>query len=332
VRLGVPLKVHLDITWRCHLRCIHCYLPQRQGEELSNSEIASLLENLAGLGSLFLLLSGGEVLLRSDFFEILALARRLHFAVFVKTSGTMLNEAAARRLAELHVKRVDVSIYSERPEVHDRITGLEGSFARAVGAIRRLRANGVKVRINQSLMQSGAIDSTGVRQLAAELGADYCCNLTIIPRLNGDRSTVALNIPRNVKRAAMGAMEPTRLTEPSCGSEKLLPLEELACSAGHTGCYISPFGDVYPCVQFPLWLGNVRERSFEKIWRESPALQRWRKVRNADLTVCRACELQSVCSRCPGLACLEGDLLGPSRLDCEMAYARTGRRPAPLAE
>jgi len=104
-------------------------------------------------------------------------------------------------------------------------------------------------------------------------------------------------------------------------------LNEYPCSAGHTACYISPRGDLYPCVQFPPPCGNLRRESFAEIWRGSPALAQVRAIRSRDLPLCRQCANLSRCSRCPGLACLEGDLLGPSTLDCEKAHARTSIPP-----
>jgi radical SAM protein with 4Fe4S-binding SPASM domain len=100
--------------------------------------------------------------------------------------------------------------------------------------------------------------------------------------------------------------------------------ETLPCSAGHTACYVSPYGDVYPCVQFPLPTGNVRKQRFIDIWRHSPQLQEVRSISMADLQGCSQCVHSGTCSRCPGLAYMEGNMRGPSIQDCEKSYARTG--------
>jgi len=337
--LGVPLSVHLDLTWRCHLSCIHCYLTERNGRELTTAQLVRLLEELAECGTLFLLVSGGEVFLRPDFFEIVEAARELAFSVRVKTSGTLLDDEAARRLARLHVAGVDVSLYSHRPEVHDAVTRLEGSFARTVEAVRRLVAHGVKVRVVQVLMRMTEGEYSRVRELAAELGAEYSLDPTVTPRLDGSRSVVRLNASHAAWRKVFEDPEldarPEHCPlspEPQEAAQTAPEWDSLPCSAGHTSCYISPSGDVYPCVQFPLALGNVTERPFREIWADSPAARRVRSIRVADLPICRSCEFLNQCSRCPGLAYMEGDLTGPSRLNCEQVFARTGRRPAPLAE
>ena len=101
-------------------------------------------------------------------------------------------------------------------------------------------------------------------------------------------------------------------------------LQALPCSAGHTACYVSPYGDVYPCVQFPLPSGNVRQQRFVDIWRYSDQLNEVRSIRVKDLPSCSQCTHVSNCTRCPGLAYMEGNMRGPSTQDCEKSFARTG--------
>jgi MoaA/NifB/PqqE/SkfB family radical SAM enzyme len=83
LELGVPLSVHLDITYRCNERCIHCYLDHDDLGEMTLAEITSVLDQLAEAGVFFLTLSGGEVLMRRDFFEIVEHARKRLFNVKV---------------------------------------------------------------------------------------------------------------------------------------------------------------------------------------------------------------------------------------------------------
>ena len=136
--LGVPMSVHFDITYRCNERCVHCYLDHDDHGEMTTSEIKRVLNELADAGTFFLTFSGGEVLMRRDFFELLEYARNLMFAVRIKTNAVMIGESEARRMLELGVDQIQVSIYSHRPEVHDAITKLPGSLRRSIEAIRFL--------------------------------------------------------------------------------------------------------------------------------------------------------------------------------------------------
>src|SRR5437588_9775099 len=90
--LGVPIAVHMDVTYRCNERCVHCYLDHDDHGEMTTAEIKYVLDQLAEAGVFFITFSGGEVLMRRDFFEIVEYARRLMFNVKIKTNAVMIHE------------------------------------------------------------------------------------------------------------------------------------------------------------------------------------------------------------------------------------------------
>src|SRR5258708_23066994 len=157
-------------------------------------EIRSLLDQLAEAWVFFLTMSGGEILLRKDFFDILEYARALLFCVKLKTNAILIRERQADRIRSLGVDSIQISIYSHRPEIHDAITKVPGSLKRSVDAIRFLRSQGLKVIIANVLMLQNYEDYPGVKALAADLGVDATIDPTITPRMDGDRSLLALNI------------------------------------------------------------------------------------------------------------------------------------------
>jgi radical SAM protein with 4Fe4S-binding SPASM domain len=329
LKLGVPLSVQLDLTYRCNERCVHCYLDHDDHGEMSTAEIKRLLEELAEAGVFFLVLSGGEIFLRKDLFEILEYARELTFSIKLKTNAVMIRQASAKRIAALGIESVQISVYSHRAEVHDEITKVRGSFKRTIEGARLLKAHGVKVSFANVLMKHNAHDYPQVQALAAEMGVSYNVDATITPMMDGDRSILGLNVDSAVLEdvfhdsALVGNAE--EFCAPPAGPlAEADAMDTLPCSAGHTACYVSPYGDVYPCVQFPLPSGNVRETGFLEIWEHSPQLQEVRAITMADLQGCSTCTHGGSCSRCPGLAYMEGNMRGPSIQDCEKSFARTG--------
>lgn len=324
---GVPLGVQLDVTYRCNERCIHCYLDHRDHGEMTTGEIRAVLNQLADAGVFFLTLSGGEVFMRMDFFDIVEYARSLMFCVKVKTNAFMIRDREAQRLRDLAVQDVQVSIYSHRPEVHDAITLLPGSLRRSIAGIRLLRSYGVKVKIANVLMALNLNDYAGVQALAKELGAEYTIDPTITPMMDGNRSVLRLGLGMTQVRDVFHNADLVGDVDAFCAEPTAVSsdaLDEVPCSAGHTACYISPYGDVFPCVQFPLPSGNVRRQRFIDIWRFSPQLNEVRSIAVRDLPVCSGCSHAASCSRCPGLAYMEGNMRGPSTQDCEKSFARTG--------
>ena len=326
-QLGVPISVHLDLTYRCNERCVHCYLDHDDHGEMTLPEICNVLDQIAQAGTFFLCLSGGEVFMRRDFFDLLAYARSLLFSVKVKTNGVMIRETEARRLAQLGVQDVQISIYSSDPEVHDAITKLPGSLRRSLQAVQLLKENGVRVTIANVLMTTNVFDDRAVMELARELGVSYSLDPMVTPKMDGDTSILGLRAPLWALQKAVhnqefaGSAQDEQISSPPPVYESG---EDAPCSAGHSFCYISPYGDVFPCVQFPLPTGSVRRQSFSDIWNHSSQLEQVRGIRVKDLSTCTRCSHASACARCPGLAYMEGDMRGPSTADCRQSFAKTG--------
>jgi AdoMet-dependent heme synthase len=211
--------------------------------------------------------------------------------------------------------------------VHDAITKLPGSLKRTIRAIRFLKSQGLKVSISNVLMRGNVADQQGVIDLARELGTSYALDPTITPKMDGDTSILALRIPGSELKQVfnnsdlVGNVEEFCATPPAPGEDIM---NGFPCSAGHTACYISPYGDVFPCVQFPLPSGNVRRQKFLDIWHHSPQLNDVRSIRARDLPTCSTCAHVGTCTRCPGLAYMEGNMRGPSSADCEKSFLRTG--------
>ncbi|HST02202.1 MAG TPA: radical SAM protein [Usitatibacter sp.] len=319
---GIPLAVHLDLTYRCNERCVHCYLDHDDHGEMSTAEILRVLDEVAQAGTFFLTLSGGEIFMRRDLFEIIAHARKRMFAVKLKSNAVMVTRAKAARLARLGVAEVQVSVYSHRAEAHDAITKLPGSLRRTLEGVKRLREQGIKVTFANVLMKGNEDDYREVRSLALELGAGFTIDPMITPMMDGSRDVLALNIDAKQLAAVYRDESLTREAPPAVHGDDAKDM--LPCSAGHTLAYISPYGEVFPCVQFPYSCGNVRQQRFIDIWKDSPQLANVRSVRLADVQGCSTCVHGGSCTRCPGLAYVEVNLRGPSTQDCERSYAVTG--------
>ena len=332
-----PLSVHFDLTYRCNERCVHCYLDHDDQGELTTAECLQVLDDLARSGALFLTFSGGEIFLRPDLYEILAAARRLHFDISLKTNALLVTPERAARLGELGVRRVQISVYSDIPAVHDAITKVPGSLRRTLAAIPILLQHGLQVKLACPLMRENLLAYRGVMALAEKLGVPYILDLTITPMMDGSsgplahRASVSSLLPvlQDARLQGCKPQPPSATARP----ESLWPLgsavssgiespayQDLPCSAGHNSCYISPYGDVFPCVQLPQAAGNLRREKFDDIWYHAPQLERLRAIRESQLPVCSRCEIRSYCERCPGLALMEGgNLLGAYERACALA-------------
>jgi len=339
VRKHRPLSVHFDLTYRCNERCVHCYLDHENHGELTTAECLAVLEEIAKAGTLFLTFSGGEIFLRPDLFEILAAARRLHFDVSLKSNVLLVTRERAARLRELGVRRVQISVYGEEPSVHDAITKVPGSLERTLAAIPLLLEQGLQVKLACPLMKENLMAYRGVMALAERLGVPYVLDLTITPMMDGSGGPLAHRVSTAellpvLRDPTLHGCHPQPVPQPANTNETWLPslgsavtsgmdssaYDDLPCSAGHNSCYISPYGDVFPCVQLPQAAGNLRRERFADIWYHAPKLEQLRAVRESQLPICSRCEIRAYCERCPGLAWMEGgDMLGAYERACQLA-------------
>jgi sulfatase maturation enzyme AslB (radical SAM superfamily) len=201
---------------------------------------------------------------------------------------------------------VQISVYSHKAEVHDAITKLPGSFRRTIEGARLLKECGVKVSFANVLMQHNANDYREVQALAAQLGVAYNVDATITPMMDGDRSILDLNVDPirwsgcSTTRHSSGT--PRSSARRLRAARRSDALDTLPCSAGHTACYVSPYGDVYPCVQFPYLSGNVRTVALSRHLAELAAAQRSaRRSAQATCKVARPARMARVAHGVRGL-------------------------------
>lgn len=310
----IPLWAHLDLTYRCNLNCLHCYC---QGlckgfstcqEELSLDEIKDLLDELAQAGSLYLALSGGEIFLRPDFFAVASYARRKNFCLTFFTNGTLIDDDIARGLAELSPLAVEMSIYGSGADVHDAITRKEGSFQRLLEATGLLRKYNIRFSLKSVIMEPNFHQADDIEKLCFRLGSyDYRYSIEVSPKNDGSMITKEYQI--SAERTQEFLAQKIKIRDRHEYWDN--PLQKPLCGTGSLGCYISPYGDVYPCIQLLISMGNIRERGFKEIWHKPSQLRSKLDSLKTyqDLPDCRSCQYIRNCKKCLGLAYLEtGDL------------------------
>lgn len=327
----VPLHIMLELTNHCNLWCRHCYISDRPPKgELSLDEFKDILDQLAAEGALFLTFSGGEPLVRKDFFEIAAYAREKDFAFTLFTNGTLISPEVADRLQELCPQRAEISLLGGKASTHDGITQVKGSFDRALQGARLLIERGVQVQLKTTWMRENIEEADQILSLVDEMGASFRGASLVIHRRDGSAETADLRAtPDQLRAMAQRSYDrnpdekrippvPVPLTEEQ--KQSMSP-----CGAGQTSCRIDSYGNVYPCAAIDIVLGSLREQEFATIWHSSEELKRIRAIRVSDLTECSSCDLFLRCNRCAGLAMMEtGSLLGPSPQACMAAHAFEG--------
>lgn len=313
---SIPFSSGIELTWRCNHRCIHCYQYPPSPNELSTQEIKNILTQLADAGCLFLQLTGGEPLLRPDFWKIADFARKLSFAIILYTNGSLVTTEVASRIREFRFVQVHISLLGASEKTHDRIARTEGSYKRVIKAVEYLRDKDVNVMLSTVLMKENFSEFKEIIRLAKKMGVENRILPTIFPTDGRSKAPLDLRLSDaqlkefysylfNIEKVDFGFY--TR-----GGKEPL-------CGFGRKGGAINACGDLYPCIGVPIALGNLREKTFTEIWQSSAMLKKIRATHTENLTGCNTCLLSSHCMRCSGLALLEdGDLFGSSSECCRI--------------
>jgi AdoMet-dependent heme synthase len=317
------LSAHWELTYRCNEKCTHCYLdvfaPHADvPDELTTQECFRIVDELSELGVLNLTLSGGEILVRRDFFDIAEYARSKRLLLRLYTNGILIKPEIADRIAALHPYAVEISLYSANAETHDRITQLKHSWELTTRAFRLLRERGIRTVMKTPLMRETVREIHDLKGLARELGAQLRPDVTITPKDNGGLSPLKHRMSFEDlvwffqdEFSSQGWME-RRMTD-----------EMTTCGIAQNAVAIDPYGQVTSCLQVRTPAGNLRQQSLKEIWAHSPVWGELRHLTLGELPVCRSCELRTLCNRCHGLAQFEtGDLRAPALSTCRETLAR----------
>lgn len=313
----IPFFSSVETTSRCNLRCKFCYLNHSDTDELSTEEIKDYLDQLASLGSLLLSLTGGEPLLRKDFWEIAQHAHDLGFAINLKTNGTLLDEKSANQIAELNFYRVDISLLGATPEVHDRITQVQGSLEKTLLGVRLLREKGIKVFLMSTIIRDNLSEFIKMKELADKMDAYLASTPLVYPKNDDGKEPLKYRLTdEELAHYFRETLDPhsIKILCPDTHPEPLI------CQAGRTDISINSQGKVYPCLAFPWEIGDLRKESLEGILKNSKRLSYFRSLNGSEFKDCIRCKDSYLCARCPGMAYSEkGDFLGSSPEHCRQA-------------
>lgn len=314
----VPYILIWEMTHVCNLECVMCYNVPLAQPELSTAEGFDLLEQMANLGGLRLLLTGGEILSRRDFFPLAERARALGFSLELKTNGTLITPERADRLAALAPARVEISLLGASNRTFDAISGRRNTLDKVVRGVKLLHERGVLVKLNTVLMDLNVAEQRQMAELAAELGVQHQQGAKVHQADDGTDKAGRHQLGPEQIAAVMAADGVALALKPKTP-------ETRTCGVGLASLTVSPYGEVYPCVELRISAGNVRRQPLAEIWREGPIFRRLRErhmVKN--LPECRVCPINAYCqARCSGISMKEsGDLyLGHSQA-CKQAQAQ----------
>ncbi len=327
-------SVSWNLTRRCNLECAHCYLSAHAGAdpggELTTEECRQVIDQIAEVNpSVFLILTGGEPLLRRDIWDIAAYAAEKRFTTVLGTNGVLLREREARLMRQHRVLGASISLDSTDPERHDAFRRQRGAWQGAVRATRVLADAGLDFSLHMSVTDWNVGEVPAMIDLARTLGARVL-NFFFLVRTGRGRDLTDIDagayerILTYLARAqGVGQGRPAfedpwsapvgrvdgLLIRAKCAPHfrriiwQLNPASPLlqnyahgSCPAGKYYCRITPEGDVTPCPYMPVAAGNVRATGFADLWRRAPVFADLRDPALGGR--CGRCEFSKICGGC----------------------------------
>jgi radical SAM protein with 4Fe4S-binding SPASM domain len=329
-RRRVPLSGSLELTFRCNLRCTHCYLGEyRDGiprqKELSTAEICDILDQITDAGCLWLLLTGGEPLVRPDFLEIYTYAKRKGLIVTFFTNGTLLTPRIADALAELPPFLTEITLYGATQATYEGVTCIPGSYHHCLRGIELLLERKIPLKLKTMVMRANRHEFQAMRDFASSLGVEFRYDAMLNAGMDGSRAPLGERLtPKEVVQFDLD--DPKRLQDWKQFAGRYADYQPDAshlylCGAAKGTFHIDPYGYLSPCIMSRLQSHDLRHSSFKTGWLEFLG-----DVRGQPLTQerrCSRCKLVPICAQCPGWAILEsGDQQQPVDYLCQIAHLR----------
>lgn len=287
-----------NCTKTCNLKCVHCYARSeaiKYQNELTHEEGLALIDQLAEFKVPVILFSGGEPLLRPDFFELANYAASKGIRPTISTNGTCITPEVAEKLKAMGVGYVGISLDGNE-STHDKFRGKEGAYKLAIRGIRNCVATGQKVGLRFTITKDNFRDLNSIFDLIEAENIDRACFYHLVYSGRGSgivdhdlsheesREVMDLIIDRVLDFKKRGLNKEILTVDNHADAvylyqrmkredpERAKKILELIQSNGgnRSGMAfgnIDSIGNVHPD-QFTQYitLGNVRERKFGDIW------------------------------------------------------------------
>lgn len=271
-----PLSLTVELTDRCNLRCKHCYLnaSAEKSKSMSFDQFSKLVTILKRNNVVNIELTGGEIFVNPDAYEILKLSFQNFAIVALLTNGTILDDKILNLLIEHKNKVVvNISIDSVNESVHDEFRGVAGAFKRTCENMKRMTDNGIIVRMASAIFSANLWEIDKLAKLSRSLGAaQFTFNHvegfgrgTDLSKLNFNNDEKALKYVKYIN----DVIAANRDIIPIVSQDDYL-LGTKNCGAGIKKIVIDPDGMLRPCVLYPssLDFGNIFEQDYLTIFQK----------------------------------------------------------------
>lgn len=333
----IPTNGTFELTVRCNLSCKMCMFRHDDKEnseliakELTTEQWIDMAKQAAEAGTLQLLITGGEPMLRPDFCEIWEGIYKLGFVLELYTNATLVTPKIMETLQKYPPHMIGVTIYGASPETYGKVCGNKSMFKKTIEGIKMLQNLPSVIQYRTTIIKDNFEDLSKMEQLLqTELHTDeVLTNSRIVTKavrgacadVESCRLTAAENLELTINRSKQSLRKKYDVQDEECFKFVFLPstknkqLTLLGCQAGMSSYCITWNGMLQGCQILELFAINAAENGFQKAWEEFP-FQVKLPPQNPK---CNKCEVKEVCECCYAFRYSEtGDLQGIPEYICE---------------
>lgn len=330
-RMHVPLAATFELTPLCNLNCKMCFVrldkseADRIGRLLTAEEWLRLARETLELGTLHLLLTGGEVLTRPDFAVLYKELAHMGFIITVNTNATLVTPEIAELFSKYPPSAIDVTLYGASPETYAAVCGSADAFHKTLEGLERLAGLPSRLQVRVTFIKANRHEYSAMHEIADRYTASFAINPFITQPIRGaarDVSKIRLE-PTEIfeveregieyyrQKLARGESVPkqTKPTRSQLIGEDRIELERrltealnaieprnIRCTAAKSMYSITWDGKMVPCLNFASPFTMPLKEGVKSAWNRIPGL--CMQIPACD--ECRKCEHAEYCQNCPG--------------------------------
>lgn len=311
VRMELPVSGTFELTSRCNFRCEMCYVHDEchSSENLSTEQWLNLAEEVKKAGTLFLLLTGGEPLIREDFPYLYTELKKMGFMVSINTNGSLLHKHFDL-FKKYPPARVNISLYGADDEAYEKLCKAK-AFSQVLENVKKLKEIGISVKFNTVFTSRNSHQYKEILDIAESLEIPLSTTAYAYPQVRLDK-----NFSENSGR--MSPLEAAQCTvdfekyrfrkfDFSERAKKILEepddekCDRVSCRAGRAAYWITSEGIMQPCGMLPKIQINVIEEGFENAWKQLVAAVK--EIRLPEK--CVNCKYSNICHSCAAMCYTE---------------------------
>lgn len=320
----LPLAGSIEVTYKCNLRCLHCYARREEKCELSSGDFFNIIKSIKNAGCFILYFTGGEPFLRKDFLDIYTFAKKKGFLIKIFSNGTLLSREVAQYLARWKPLEIEITLYAMDDAVNDAITGIKGSTEAALKGIHIMKSFAIPFSLKAMVTNINKKHIDAIKKFARKLNVAFRLDPILHPVV---REGVDVNKQIRLKPKDVISFDEQ---DGNCArrigllGRYLFPEKSGPyCPAGFSSFNITPVGKLTTCVMSTYPSLSFQKHSFKKSWSKLMCFhQSLRQETGANR--CKKCKDILLCSKCPGwLQHKNESLFSPSAYLCDIAKLRS---------